>query len=156
MLWLLLDGEAVAISDKLRHAIALWVVDVITEDGSHALLLYIEDALVEQATEAGSIEDVVAKDEADGVIADKLLADDESLGQSVGAWLLGVFKLDAQFAAVTEQSAEAREVVRGGDDENLAYASEHQNRDGVIYHRLVKDRYQLFANAFGYGVEASA
>ena len=99
MLWLFLDGEAVAIGVKLSHAIAFWVVDVITEDGSHAVLLYIGDTLVEQATEAGSIEDVVAKDEADGVIADKLLADDESLGQSVGAGLLGVFKLDAQFAA---------------------------------------------------------
>ena len=156
MLWLLLNAKAVAVAVKLSHAIALWVVDVITEDGSHAVLLYIGDTLVEQATKAGAIEDVVAKDEADGVISDKLLADDESLGQSVGAWLLGVFKLDTQFAAVTEQSAEAWEVVRGGDDENLAYASEHQSRDGVIYHRLVKDRYQLFANAFGYGVEASA
>ena len=64
--------------------------------------------------------------------------------------------MDTELAAVAEESAEAWEVVGGGDDENLTNAGKHKNGDGVIYHRLVVDGNQLFADAFGDGVEAGA
>jgi len=43
-----------------------------------------------------------------------------------------------------------------GDDENVAYAGEHQYRDGIVDHRLVENGEQLLAHAFGDGVEARA
>ena len=102
------------------------------------------------------MEDIVAEYEADGVVADEFLSDDKGLCQTVGRWLLGIFETDAELAAVAEESAEAREVVGSGDDENLTNAGKHQNGDGVIDHRLVVDGNQLFADAFGDGVEAGA
>ena len=43
----LLDAEAVALAVKLRHAIALRVVDIISEDGRLVLSLCIAHALLE-------------------------------------------------------------------------------------------------------------
>ena len=49
-----------------------------------------------------------------------------------------------------------RKIVWCGDDENLSDASQHQHRDGVIHHRFVEDREELFAHSFGDGIEARA
>ena len=152
----LLDAEAVALAVKLRHAIALRVVDIISEDGRLVLSLCIAHALLEQPREARAVEDVVAQDEADAVLAHKLLADDESLGQSVGTRLLGIAEAHTQLAAIAQQTAEARQVVGRGDDEDVADAGEHQRRDGIIDHRLVIYGDELLADALGDGVEAGA
>ncbi len=42
------------------------------------------------------------------------------------------------------------------DDEYLADAGHHQRAERVVHHRLVVDGHELFANAFGDGVEAGA
>ncbi|MNW09717.1 hypothetical protein D3C71_2067810 [compost metagenome] len=46
--------------------------------------------------------------------------------------------------------------MRGGDDENLANAGQHQHRDRIVDHRLVVDRQQLLGYTQGNGVQASA
>lgn len=152
----LLDAEAVALAVKLRHAVALRVVDIISEDGRLVLSLCVAHALLEQPREARAVEDVVAQDEADAVLAHKLLADDEGLGQSVGTRLLGIAEAHTQLAAIAQQTAEARQVVGRGDDEDVADAGEHQRRDGIIDHRLVIYGDELLADALGDGVEAGA
>ena len=49
--------------------------------------------------EPGAVEDVVAEHERDGVVADEVGADDERLGEAVGARLHGVRDLDAPLAS---------------------------------------------------------
>ena len=80
--------------------------------------------------------------------ADELLADQERLGQSVGRRLFGVFEPNAVIRSVAQQTPESRKVGRRGDDENIAYSGQHQDGDGVVNHRLVVDRQQLFADSF--------
>ena len=46
-----------------------------------------------------TIENIVAQNQADVVVADKLFADDECLRQAVGAGLFGVADGDAEIAA---------------------------------------------------------
>ena len=53
--------------------------------------------------QAVAVEDVVAEDQSDAVVADEVAADDEGLGQSRGLGLRGVGEVEAQLRAVAEQ-----------------------------------------------------
>ena len=59
-------------------------------------------------------------------------------------------------AAVAEQLLEARGVLRGGDDQDVADAGQHQRGQRVIDHRLVVDRQQLLGDRQGGGVQPGA
>ena len=50
-----------------------------------------------------------------------------------------------QARAVAEQLAEARQVVRRGDQAEFADAALDQRRQRIIHHRLVINRLELFA-----------
>ena len=156
LLRLLLDAQAVALIVDFCHAIALGVVHVVAKHRRFPVLLCIDNALAQQLGEAHAVENVVAEHEAGAVVANELLADNERLCQTVGTGLLGILEMYANLAAVTQQATETREVVRGGDDENLAYARVHESRDGIVNHRLVENRNQLLADAFRNGVEAGS
>ena len=83
MLGLFLDAEAVAVLVKFCHAVSLWIVHIVSEDARLSFFGSLH-TLFQQGRETCAIEDVVAQYQAHIVIADKLLADDESLCQSVG------------------------------------------------------------------------
>ena len=152
----LLDAEAVAMGVEFSHTIALGVVHPIAEHGGFALMLGRVDGLAQQRSEARAVEDVVAQDQACCIVAYELAPDDEGLGQSVGRWLLGVAKIDAVVRTIAQQAAEGGQVVGRRDHEDVADASLHQHRDGVIDHRFIEDRQQLFRHTFRDGVEACA
>ena len=57
---------------------------------------------------------------------------------------------------VPEQLAEARQVLRRGDDQDIPDAREHQRAQRVVDHRLVVDREQLLADHAGQRVEPRA
>ncbi|MDT4860111.1 hypothetical protein FQZ97_946540 [compost metagenome] len=86
------------------------------------------------------MEDVVAKNQAYGVFANELFANQKGLGQAVRRRLLRIAEFDAELAAVAQQVAVLGQVVRGGDDENLADAGQHEHRDRIVDHRLVVNR----------------
>ena len=50
-----------------------------------------------------------------------------------------------QLAAIAEQAAELRQVVRRRDHQDVADAGQHQHRQRIVDHRLVVDRQQLLA-----------
>ena len=102
------------------------------------------------------MEDVVAEHQAYGVVADERLADEERLGESVGRWLFGIGEPHAEIRAVAQQPPECRQIVGRRDDEDVAYACEHQGRDRVVNHWLVVNGQQLLAHSFGDGVEPGA
>jgi hypothetical protein len=61
----------------------------------------------------------------------------------------GVTEVDAATGAVAEQDLEMRLILRGGDDQDVADAGQHQDRQRVIDQRLVVDREQLLADRQG-------
>ena len=100
------------------------------------------------------MEDVVAQNEADAVVADEIFTDKEGLGQTVGRRLLSVGEVDAKRRAVAEKTAETGQVFGRRDNKYVADAGKHEGRDGIIDHRLVENGDKLFAYAFGDGIEA--
>ena len=110
----------------------------------------------QRGAQAGAVEDVVAQDQGDAVLADEVGADEERLRQAVGAGLHGVADRHPPRAAVAEQLDELALVLGGGDDQDLADPGHHQRREGVVDHRLVVDGHQLLADAPGDRVEPGA
>jgi hypothetical protein len=89
-------------------------------------------------------------------VADEVFADQEGLGQAVGAGLHGVLQVQAPLAAVAQQLLKARRVLRRADDQDVADARQHQGAERVVDHRLVVHRQQLLADGQGGRVQAGA
>ena len=156
LLRLLLDGLGIAVGVERDDAVALGIVDPAAEHGRFRIFLRIVDGLQQQIPEAGAVEDVVAQDHADGVVADELLADDKGLCQAVGRGLLRIGELHAVVGSVAQQAPEARQVVRRGDDQDLPDPRHHQHGDRVVDHRFIVDGNQLLGDALGDGIEAGS
>jgi hypothetical protein len=103
-----------------------------------------------------TVEDVVAEDQARGLPGDEVAAEDEGLGEPVGARLLAVVEAHAEAAAVSEQVAVGWQVARRRDDEHLADAGQHEQAQRVVDHRLVVHRQQLLADHPRHRVESGA
>jgi hypothetical protein len=93
-----------------------------------------------------AVEDVVAQHQRARGAAYEAPAQDEGLRQAVGSGLHAVAQVQAPLRAVAQQGLEARRVLGRADDQDVADAGQHQRRQGVVDHRLVVDRQQLFAD----------
>ena len=144
---LFLNAQAIALLVKFGHAIALGVGDPIAKDGGLVIFFGILDGFFEQAGETVAVEDVVAKDQAGAIVANKLFTNDKSLGKAIRTRLFGILKVHAVVRSVAKQAPEAGEVVGGADDEDIADPGQHQGTDGVIDHRLVINGEQLLAHS---------
>ena len=151
----LLYREAVAGGVELGHAVTLGVGDPVAEDGGF-VIIGVGDGLAEELGEAVAVEDVVAQHEADAVVADELFSDYEGLGKAVGRGLLGILKVHAEVAAISQQPTEPRQIGRRGYYQNLPYPRQHQCADGIVDHWLVVYGQQLLADAFRNGVKSCA
>ena len=98
------------------------------------------------------MENIVAQDHAYAVAADEGLTDDESLRKTVGRRLLGIGKIDLVVGTVAQKAPKAGQVLRCGDNQNVAYACLHQHGNRIIDHRLVVDGQQLLRYSLGYGI----
>lgn len=147
------NAQGAALFIEFHHAEALGVGDVVAKHGGAFLT---GDGGLEFVAEVLAVEDIVAEDEADIVIADKVGADGKGLGQAVGAGLLFIADVNPELAAITEQALEAGQVGGGRDDQDIANPRQHQHRQGVVDHRLIVERQQLLRAAHGDGVEPGA
>ena len=111
---------------------------------------------IQELGKSGSMKDVVPEDQAGAIVSDELLADDEGLGQAVRRRLLGVLETDAIVRTVPEQAAEARQVLRCRNNQNLPDAGLEQDGHRIIDHRLVIDGQKLLGNPFGDGVKTGS
>ena len=152
--WLFLNGDSVFVGVKLYYTVALGIVDAVTEDTSFSFVSHSLYGAFQEAWHAVSIEDVISQDQTGVIVANEVASYDECLGQAVGTGLFSILQPDAVVASVAQQTLEHGQVLRGGDDEDVSDAGQHQYRDGVVHHRFVVDGYQLFADAFCYGIEA--
>ena len=140
LLRLFFEAQDLAVGVELGNAITLGVMHVVGEDGRACATLV---GVAENIVEVVAIEDVVTQHEGRVVVADEVGADDEGLGKAVRAGLDGVLQVDAPLATVAEQLLEARGILRGGDDQDVANAGQQQRGQRVVDHRLVVDRQQL-------------
>ena len=153
--WLLLDGDGTALRIELDDAEALGVVDVVAEDRGAARLGVLDGAR-QVARQAVAVEDVVAEHQRARLAGDELLADGEGLRQAVRTRLLCVGEAHAVARAVPEQALEVGQVGRGGDDQDVPDARQHEGRQRVVDHGLVVDRQQLLGGHERERVQAGA
>ena len=154
-LGLLLDGDGPPLAVELHDAEALGVVHVVAEDRGPARLCVLHGAR-QVAAEAVAVEDVVAEHQGARLAGDEVLADGEGLSQAVGAGLLGVGQVHAVARAVPEQALEVGQVGRGGDDQDVPDARQHESGQRVVDHGLVVDRQQLLGGHERERVQARA
>ena len=152
---LLLDGDGPALAVELHDAEALGVVHVVAEDRGPTGLCVLDGAR-QVARQAVAVEDVVAQNQGARLAGDEVLADGEGLGQAVGTRLLGVGQVHAVARAVPEQALEVGEVRRGGDDQDVPDARQHEGAKRVVDHGLVVDRQQLLGGHERERVQAGA
>ena len=152
---LLLDGDGPPLAVELHDAEALGVVHVVAEDRGAARLGVLDGAR-QVAGQAVAVEDVVAEHQGARLAGDELLADGEGLRKSVRRGLLGVGEVHAVARAVAEQALEVGEVGRGGDDQDVPDARQHEGGQRVVDHGLVVDRQQLLGGHERERVQARA
>lgn len=152
---LLLDGDGPALPVELHDAEALGVVHVVAEDRCPTGLCVL-DGSRQVARQAVAVEDVVAKHQRARLAVDEVLADGEGLRQAVRRGLLGIGQVHAVARAVAEQALEVGEVGRGGDDQDVPDARQHEGAERVVDHGLVVDRQQLLGGHERERVQASA
>ena len=152
---LLLDGDGPAPRIELHDAEALGVVHVVAEDRGAARLGVLDGAR-QVAGQAVAVEDVVAQHQGARLSADEVLADGEGLRQAVRRGLLRVGEVHAVARAVPEQALEVGQVGRGGDDQDVPDARQHEGGQRVVDHGLVVDRQQLLGGHERERVQARA
>ena len=154
-LGLLLDGDGPPLRIELHDAEALGVVHVVAEDRGPSGLGVLDGAR-QVAGQAVAVEDVVAQHQGARLSADEVLADGEGLRQAVRRGLLRVGEVHAVARAVPEQALEVGQVGRGGDDQDVPDARQHEGGQRVVDHGLVVDRQQLLGGHERERVQARA
>ena len=150
---LFLDGFHPTGGVEAHDAVALRIGHVV---GEHGGALGVPVRLLQQRSQPGAVEDVVAQDQRRGVLAHELAPDDERLRQTLGLGLLGVAHVEPQPRAIAEQRAKPRHVLWSRDQQHVADAREHQRRKRIVHERLVVHRHQLLRGAERERVEARA
>ncbi len=138
---------------ELHHAEALRVVHVVAE---HRGAVLARGGLAQQSRQAAAVEDVVAQDKGAAITIEELLTDDESLGQTVRRGLHGIGHVHAERRAILEQLLEVGQIGRGGDEQDVANARQHENGQRVVHHGLIVHGQQLFRCDLRQRVQARA
>jgi hypothetical protein len=85
---------------------------------------------------------------------EKIRPDQECLGDPLRFRLLRVRDPHPDALPVPQKIAEARNIMRGGNDENILNPRKHEGGQRMIDHRLVVNRQQLFADNSRERIEA--
>ena len=131
------DGDGLFVGVEFDDAVAFRVGDRVGEDGGPFI---VGVGGLQYFAEVVAVKDVVAKDEGRGVAANEVGTKNKGLGKAIRAGLYDVLEIDAPLTAITEQLLKARGVLRGGDDEDVFDARQHEGGERVVDHRFVVDR----------------
>ena len=123
---LFLDGDAFAGGVELRHAVAFRIADPVAENGGEPARS-VGNRLLQLRFEPGTVEDIVSQHHAGRIVPDELSADDEGLRKAIRRGLLRIGKPNTVIGPVSEQPAEARQVIRRRDDEDIPDAGHHED-----------------------------
>ena len=103
-----------------------------------------------------AVKNIVAENECDRIVADEVAPQNERMREPDRLVLHHIADVDAPGRAITEQMAIERQVLGGGNQQNILNAREHQHRQWVIDHRLVVDRQELFVDCKRRGIKPRA
>src|SRR5450830_106884 len=148
---LFFQAGGLAVGIEIDDAIALRVLHMIGKHGGAGLM---RRRLLQLKLQIMAIENIIAKYEGTRAIANKFLADNKCLRQAIGAFLHCIFELQAPCAAIAQQLLETWRILWRRDNQNLAYASQHQGAERIINHRLVINWQQLLGHCHGDGIQA--
>ena len=152
----LLDGDSISVFVEFHNAKALGVVDIITENSCSFALLCFLNGCAESFPKTVACKNIVPQYHGCGISVDKFFADGECLGESVRRGLGLVGKIETELVAVPEEDFESRQILRRGDDQDVADSCVHQYRNRIIDHRFVVDREQLFGCDHSQRIESGA
>ena len=147
------NADHLALFVAFGNAEALRIGDLFEQDGSFVRSRLREMTQFEEFF--AKDEDVVAQDEADGLI-DEVVGNEKAFGDAVWGVLHPVAELQSQMRAVSKKLLDVGKIPRRGDDEDLANAELHQDCQRVINHRLVVDGKKLLRNEPGHGSKATS
>ena len=141
VLRLLLEADRAAVGVEVDHPVLARIGHPV---GEHRAAVEVGEP-AQLRTHAGAVEDVVAQDQRDRLVADVVRAQHERLRQPLRGGLLDVAQRDPELAAVAQQPPELPRVLGRGDDEDVADPRQHERRQRVVDHRLVEHWHQLLA-----------
>src|ERR1700729_4989 len=152
-LGLLLNAERLAMRVELHNAVALGIVDGISKDACAFFLLRGGAQFFDESV---AVENIVAQNERAPAAADELAANQKSLRNAFWLRLHRILKAHPEARSITEQLLEAWKVIRSRDDENVAYARQHERGERVIDHRLVVDGEEALRDCVRHGIKTRA
>ena len=126
---------------KFNDTILVGCIDNVAKDGCASRSCGRAGELLRQSM---PVKDIVPKDERNWVFAHEIATDDERVGQSARFVLCGVGNLQTELRTAAKQAFEQRLILWRRNDQDLPNPTEHQGRQRIIYHRLVKHGEQLF------------
>ena len=134
---------AAGLGIEADHPVTLGILDLIGENRRAAGRRRCRGHVAFRAHRV-AMEDIVAEDQRRGAAGEEFLADQEGLGEPLGLRLHRIAQVDPERDTGPQQRLEHRQVARGGDDQDVADARQHQYRERVIDHRLVEHGQELF------------
>ena len=158
---LLLQAEHPAIGGKFHHAVTLRIAHRIGEHrgtGNRTGVGARHPAVagLQLGHQIVAMEEVVAQHQGRRRAGQELGTDQEGLGQAIGAGLHRIGNRHAPAAAIAQEPFKGCLVLGGGDNQHLPNPRQHQGGEGVINHRLIKNRQQLLTHRLGDRMQAGA
>ena len=156
MLRFLLYTQAIAILVKLSHTVTLRVTHPIAKHRGLRLILSRRDSFTQELRETVAMKNIVAEHQAARIVTDKLLTDDKSLSEAVRRRLDGILEPHPIITSVAKQTLEPRQIMWRRDNQYLTDPGEHQGRNRIINHGLIKHGKHLLAHPLGDRIQTSA
>src|SRR5262249_51842402 len=116
---LLLDAQRLSCGIELHHPVSLRVAHVVGKDRSTRTR---RSGALELLRHAVAKEQIVAKNQSRGGAIQKIGADEKRLRQPLRPGLSRIAERDAQGLPISKQLGKPRQIVRGGDDQNIPEA----------------------------------
>ena len=148
---LLGNADGLALRIEGDNPVAAGIAHPVGEDGG---AVGAGTGRMEKGREPRAMEKIISQDQARRFAREKLIRNENGLGNAFGLFLLRVGEPEAPLGAVTEERLELRQIGGRRDHENVPDTGEHEHRHRIIDHRLVVDRKKLLRERFGDGMEA--
>src|SRR5215471_5972446 len=140
LLGFLLDGDRPACRIKFDHAIALWIVHMVSKDYRPAV-----ESVEGLLDHLGAGENIVPQNQGHRIPSNERFGDKKGHGDAVGLFLFTEVDPESKPAAVPEQLAEPWQILGRGDQAKLPDSAFDQGRERIVNHRLVVNRLELLA-----------
>ena len=156
MLGFFLDGNGISVFVKLNNAEALGVIDIVAEDSGALAVFRLLHGGAESLPESVAGKDIVAQDHGGGFSVNELFTEGKGLREAVRRGLGLVREMDSELVAVSQEDLKAGQILRRGDDQNIADPGVHQDGNRIVDHRFVIDREQLLGCDHSQRIESGA